>query len=32
MKKIGLKNLGIIAVSVFSIALTSCGGSSGGGE
>tara|TARA_R110001583_G_scaffold15005_1_gene62151 strand:- start:35 stop:1114 length:1080 start_codon:yes stop_codon:yes gene_type:complete len=32
MKKIGLKSLGILAVSAFSIALTSCGGSSGGGE
>lgn len=32
MKKIGLKRLGIIAVFAFSIALTSCGGSSGGGE
>ncbi|WP_372641927.1 hypothetical protein [Ancylomarina sp.] len=32
MKKIGLKRLGIFAVSAFSIALASCGGSSGGGE
>ncbi len=32
MKKIGLKRLGIFAVSALSIALTSCGGSSGGGE
>ncbi len=32
MKRIGLKSLGILAVSAFSIALTSCGGSSGGGE
>jgi len=32
MKKIGLKRLGIFAVFAISIALTSCGGSSGGGE
>jgi len=32
MKKIGLKRLSIFAVTAFSMALTSCGGSSGGGE
>ncbi|MDE5420716.1 hypothetical protein L3073_00695 [Ancylomarina sp. DW003] len=32
MKKIGLKDLGICAVAAFSIVLTSCGGSSGGGD
>jgi len=32
MKKNRLKSLGIFVVFVFSIALTSCGGSSGGGE
>ncbi|MRT91424.1 hypothetical protein [Ancylomarina sp. 16SWW S1-10-2] len=32
MKKIGFKSIGVFAVSVLTIALTSCGGSSGGGE
>ena len=32
MKKNRLKSFGIFVVSVFSIALTSCGGSSGGGD
>lgn len=32
MKKNRLKSLGIFVMSVFSIALTSCGGSSGGGD
>jgi hypothetical protein len=32
MRKIGLKSIGILAVTAFSMALTSCGGSSGGGD
>jgi hypothetical protein len=32
MRKIGLKSIGILVVTAFSMALTSCGGSSGGGE
>ena len=32
MKKIGLKSISIFAVLAFSMALTSCGGSSGGGD